>query len=195
MKKTLIILVAFMGLAGCRSFIFFNSCSDRKGLFLEEFAVKDIKLDSIVNLMIHQENLPNYVWVLELNKKDSIYSFAFSRQEQESVGYKYVYYRNKRIIGFINKDDYDIIVLSDINHKKDFLKSFYTFIEPACQTKRFSYLYFPDNQYCDESMQEYNGIRIPTSGLSYEPTYTEFLYKNREFITSAITKMPFFARE
>ncbi len=192
MKK--VFINKFLHIVFLLSCIIFNNCSDRKGLFLEEFAVKDIELDSIVNLMIHQEILPNYVWVLELNKKDSVYSFAFSRQEQESVGYKYVYYRNKRIIGFINKNDYDIIVLSDINHKKDFLKSFYHFIEPVCQTKRFPYLFFPDNQYCDENMQEYNGIRIPTSGLLYEPTYTEFLNKKREFITSAITKKPYFAQ-
>lgn len=103
---------------------------------------------------------------MELNKLNSdTLEFVYSFHESEDRLRNYfIGLKNKRVVGFIDKDSLDILIVSNINDYYD-LNILKRFISVQPRKKRFEYLFFsPMSGFDFESM--------------YEPLCWHFKYAN-----------------
>lgn len=145
-----------------------------EGMTLERFEIDNSELDSMVNYMvqyskINETYIKDKVIVLELvNDIDSV-QMVFSFQNRDNLVNKYIYYFNKRIVGYITCNNTDIIVLTNINSFVDFVDCFSKYIHPINVTKYFDYMYFPSKLYYNEELDGWND-----GSLVYDPVFYSF---------------------
>ena len=128
------------------------SCNKQSsGFVLQDFEISNHKLDSITSLYttyyLETDKDKNEVIVLEFLIRDSIPEFWFSIHGKDELRDHYIFYYNTRIIGYLTRNNCQIILLSRINFKDQFESTFCKFIYPTEKKERIDYLFFPDNQY------------------------------------------------
>lgn len=168
-----------------------NNCSFR----LQEFVISNYGLDSIVNLFTHDYNSVNNnmdngnVIVIDFQYHDSIPQVWISIHEKNELRDKYIFQQNKRIIGYLIKNERTIVLLSGVNLKSDFEFIFGSFIYPKSNTKRFDYIFYPDNQYESDSVvvrlesgDVIKKSRWPVVYSMYNPHYVQFKYVDGVFV-------------
>lgn len=144
-RKNIIILI----------FIILSACcnpSDNAGFNLQIFNLSSSQLEDMVkdiSLDVKKYNKKGYTSIMELNRYDSIPEFWFSYQLNENIN-NYIFNNNKRIVGYLNYNDVDFLLLSNINNKSDFEMFFYKFVIPTKEKKKINYLYFPGFQYTSD---------------------------------------------
>ena len=88
----------------------------------------------------------------------------------------YIFDYNRRIVGYIKTKSKDVIVLAKINSKYDFQDVYYKFLIPTTHTKKFDFIYFPDDMYC---IPDEKGIPCPPQ--FFDVDYKVFIYRNNKF--------------
>ena len=160
---------------------FYNCSNDNsRGFSLQQFDVKNIQLDSIICSFMNNNNeeikdLSNKVPILALHHIDSFPAFNFTFVEKEDVSPYCIFEENRRIVGYVEIKNKDVIVLTKTNSKLYFAMEFYKFLIPTNHTKKFDFIYFPDDMYC---VPDENGIPCPPH--SFEPNYKVYIYKNNK---------------
>ena len=171
-----------------------NSCKKKSnGYNLQKFEISNHKLDSIVNKFTaeYEKNCSpkeRKIIVLDLIYKDSIPQFWFTFLKKEELINSYIYYYNKRIVGYITRNNSDLILLSNINYKIEFENIFSGFIYPTKKNKIFDYINFPNNQYKNDSTEIGINDKViihnswPEVALSIDYAYVIFEYRDKKFI-------------
>jgi len=170
-----------------------SSCNkSSSGFVLQNFEVSNHKLDSLI-INLTGEYIKKYkeedrqIIVLELLSNDSIPEFWFSFHEKNELRDYLIFQQNRRIIGYITKNNLQIILLSKINSKIEFENTFCTFIYPTEKMQRFDYIYFPDDQYKMYEEIKINDKRVKVSRWPeiigcHRYGYYQFKYRNNRFI-------------
>ena len=165
------------------------------GFNLQKFEISNHKLDSIIGKLTaeYEKNCSiekRKIVVLDLRFIDSIPQFWFSFHEKDELRDYFIFYQNRRIIGYLSKNNTELILLSDINSKNEFEKLFSNFIYPTKKKKIFEYIFFPNNQYKNDStelkikdviMKEYSW---PEGTNMHDYPHIPFKYINKEFINN-----------
>lgn len=154
-----------------------TSKEKERGTYLECFKFDNQEVDSIVHLMVNysKENKDylNEQMVLELvNDIDSI-RLDFSFQNYEDLINKYIFFWNKRIVGYAVVDNTNIVILSNVNILSDFSHCFSIYMHPTGKNKFFRTIYFPSNQYYDDTQKGWNH-----GSIIYDPVIYSFGLKN-----------------
>lgn len=118
-----------------------NNLSDHR---LTNFEIIDSKLDSVTEEIITS---------LSLNKKlhkDSLYVGLSLNQKKDTIVFEYSLYNdiddvktynviaeNRRVIGYTQKNDINIILFSDINRYNEMMYTLKKFIKPTTKYKKF----------------------------------------------------------
>lgn len=175
--------VSFLSLIVC--ILVLSGCNGNRGFSLQKFEVKNTQLDSIVRSFVDSiekiESSSNGIPIMTIHHLDSIPAFYFTVDEKESITPMYIFSNNRRIVGYINTKNKDIIVLTSINSKFDFEMEFYKFLIPTDHLKSFDFIYFPDDMYC---VADENGLPCPP--ILFDPNYKVFIYKNNKFEMDSI---------
>lgn len=183
--KAILFSLLIMGIGSC------NMSDKDNGFHLEEFAIDDIILESIVDSMVEmhlpilQSEKDEHVVSLNLAKRDSVLLFVFSSRKKNEIINRYIYRENKRIMGYINSKDKEVILLSDIDHLADIGTLYGRFIHPTGNKKPFKYMKYPSNLYIGENQDSW-----PHFELIYDPTYIIYPFMNNRFLSPHITKDP-----
>lgn len=175
--------------------LFVVSCSQYSdGFVLQNFEVSNSNLDSIVNKLSNEyakntKNENRKIIVLDFRLIDSIPQFWFSFHTKDDLRDYFIFYQNRRIIGYLTKSYNDIILLSDINAKNKFEDVFSNFIYPTKKKKRFDFLYFPDNQYNNDSTEVISDNGAVAKEYSWpnivcmrDYAYIQYKFINDEFV-------------
>lgn len=171
------------------------SCSKpSSGFVLQNFEVSNHKLDSLINILTCEykkkyKEEERKIIVLEFLVNDSIPEFWFSFHEKNELRDYYIFNQNRRVIGYLSKNNFQILLLSRINSKIEFEEAFSAFIYPTEKKQRFDYLYFPDNQYKLYEEMDIDGKRVkvscwPETTGCHRYGYYQFIYKNNRFINA-----------
>ena len=182
-KAILLLFLTMEIIVSCRT-------SDKEnGFLLEEFIVDEVELKSIVDSVIkkHLTILQSEEKVMSLNitHKDSITFFVFSLRNKNEIIDKYIYRENKRILGYINSMNEEILLLSDIDELPEVGLICNHFVHPTGNVQLFEYLKYPSNLYIGEDHNSW-----PYFELIYDPTYIIFPYKNNRFTQPYMTTNP-----
>jgi len=170
-----------------------ESCNKQSsGFVLQNFEISNHKLDSITILYtkhyVDTEKDKKKVVVLEFLIRDSLPEFWFSIHRKDELRDYYIFHYNTRIIGYLTRNNCQIILLSRINLKDKFEASFCKFIYPTEKKERIDYLFFPDNQYLMYEEKEIPGRglvklnRWPVDNIPYTYSYYKLKYINKEFV-------------
>ncbi|MDD4970296.1 MAG: hypothetical protein PHT07_12800 [Paludibacter sp.] len=163
------------------------------GFNLQKFEISNHKLDSIINKFTAEYGKncsieKRKIIVLDLRFIDSIPQFWFSFHEKDELRDFFIFYQNRRIIGYLTKNKSELIVLSDVNSKNKFEKLFSNFIYPTKKSKIFDYIFFPDNQFKNDSVElKINGVIVkeyswPEVTSMHDYPHIPFKYINNDFI-------------
>lgn len=175
----------------------FFSChgvEKHNGFRLNEFAIDDVRLRAIVDSMVEmhlpvlQSEKEKKIISLNFSRKDSVLYFVFSLRDEEELIVKYIYRENKRIVGYTNSRNIEVILLSDIDDLSEFGKQYERFIHPTKNSKAFNYMKFPENLYIRDDSNTW-----PDFELLYDPTYIVYPYVNNSFLQPVMTKDPDFS--
>ena len=151
--------------------------NNSRGFSLQQFEVKNPQLDSIIHSFVDSvgkiEDLSNDIPIMLLDHLDSVPAFYFISDQKEGMSSMYIFRPNKRIVGYAKTKNKDVIILTSINSIYDFEKEYYKFLIPTNHTKKFDFIYFPDDMYC---IPDENGI--PCFPTTFEPSFKVFIYKN-----------------
>ena len=158
-------------------FLIFYNCSDRKGFSLQQFEIKNTQLDSVIHSFVDSINrikdLSHDIPIMALHHIDSFPAFYFTIVDKENVSPNCIFNNNRRIVGYIKTKNKDMIVLTTENSTSRFQMEFYKFLIPTYRTKKFDFVYFPDDMYC---VPDEKGIPCPP--LHFETNYKVFIYRN-----------------
>jgi hypothetical protein len=165
------------------SFCIFISC-DKSGFELQRFEIRNKDLinlaDNYIDSVKKYDSISKleYVPVIILHKIDSnpAFYFYYDNIKKEDLSTKFIASYNRRIIGYLEINGIEVIVLSTENEKFYFELEFYKFLIPTDQTKQFHYIYFPSDMYClDED-------GLPCLSGIYEPSPKNmYLFKDERF--------------
>lgn len=172
----------------CMLIIGFTNCKHEKkprGFNLQRFDIVSSHLDSVVQGLNDSCNVKRAfadgeVLIMVLRIWDSKPEFCFTTAKKEDVTKLYTSMDYWRIVGYIEHNNVDFIVLSTESNKTDFELEFYKYIHPTNDTKCFDYIYFPDDMYA-----------IMSDGRPYPPPFFDphidyFVYINNKIIPKKI---------
>jgi hypothetical protein len=150
------------------------SCKNR-GFGLQKFEIQDSTLvtiadkyiDSVKALEYFRDGFP----LMILHEIDTFPGFYFTYAEKEDISLKYIFKENRRIVGYVEVNSKDMIVLSTMSGSYKFEHNFFRFLIPTYMTKEFDFIYFPENLYC---VPDRSGFPCPPSLL--DPSYKIFIY-------------------
>ena len=172
-KACLIIFFMCTILFGCKE-------ETNMGLKLQGFIIENPELQGVLNnACVKVQMLKNdeFVLVLDLKLRDSDPEFWITYLEKKNLNY-YIFNANRRIVGYINVLNRDVVVLSTINSVTNFELTFYEFLKPTDYLKRFSYVYFPEHQY-----------RINSHGIGYPPILRDYNFLIYKFSEKRFVKL------
>ena len=155
---------------------------------LNEFIISE-ELDSTFNFVIsHLNEEYTSEIVLELMKSDTLSSIDISLQDREYIS-KYVYYYNRRVVGFTKKGKDSIIILSNINNLYDLGETFCNYLRPTERKGVITYLKIPLSLYeipvSNEKLSDdifYNNGNWADIPYMYEPSVFSFQIKDKKII-------------
>jgi len=188
-KSKVTILFTLLFILG--SFYSCNVSEKRCGFRLSEFVIDDVRLGSIIDSMVEmhlpilQSDKEKKVLSLNLARRDSSLLFVFSLRGEDELINRYIYRENKRIVGYTNSGDIDVILLSDIDDLSELGQQYGRFIHPTGKHKAFKYMKFPENLYIGDNLNTW-----PDFELVYDPTYIVYPYINNTFLHPIMTKDP-----
>lgn len=162
------------------------SCGENKsqtGVQLNEFIVNE-ELDSTINYVI--SNLKEGYecdLVIELMKSDSTLSIDISLQNRKFIN-TYIYYYNRRVVGFTKKGKDSIIILSNINHLNDLGKTFCNYLQPIERKGDIHYLQNPLSLYDIKKANR----RLLSDSLCNIGNWTDIPYMYEPFVFSFIIR-------
>ena len=129
MKKIIYIFVLFL-----------VSCTEHETK-LTEFTITNPILDSVTNEVIknvYPKEKRDKSLVLSFEEKNDTLNFVYALYNSlDDLSYHYVFIRNYRVIGYVDKGDYDIFVMSNINNYTDMITKIDHFISPSERDKDF----------------------------------------------------------
>jgi hypothetical protein len=172
-----IIVTLLIGLTTCKKE------SIQHGFYLQRFEVLNPQLKAVIQGIKDSIYINNglgtekKVSIMVLRVYDSIPEFCFTSTDIDEVSTMYIFKDSRRIVGYIDLDDSPLIVLSSVSSQYEFVNVFYKFLIPTENTKRFEYIYFPDNLYC---LPDENGIPCPP--LLFDPYYYAYAFKDGRFV-------------
>ena len=190
LNKLTLTLLAIILIGCCKTSI------PQKGFSLQEFKIANKELDKVVKIISKEfysqsqsKNISNLNLLLDLREsKDTIPEFWFTYfDDNDDLRERIIYRSNKRIVGYINCNNIDVILISSIAYKSDFEELFCKFIYPTNNTKQFDFLYFPANQY---QFNKYIVAKDKADSLTkwvteaefFDPAYIVFRYENGKMV-------------
>lgn len=149
-----------------------------KGTELQKFKILDTKLDSVINYTINElyrtEEQRNRTMVIELNAITDTIDVVFSfYKDPDMISTHLLAVYNYRILGYITKNDMDILLLTNIFDIYDVWDKLCKFIKAEQQTKFFKYIYI---------RSWYLHSKYWDNGHMFEPLRWHFKYINGNFI-------------
>ncbi len=168
------------------------SCHDVEGYELEEFVFLDKKCDSIsrnyVRYVASNEDFTDCL-VMECNYTDGEYVYLLSHHNKDKVMSYFIQHCNKRVIGYVDYDGQQIILLTDMDDILSFKKYFKNILKPLPRSRRFGFI-------CHQTFLCYNEQNVEDNcwsylELVYDPLF--FVYKNKNGVWSlpVITTNPY----
>jgi hypothetical protein len=150
------------------------SCKN-KGFNLQKFEIRnadiiniaDKYIDSIETLEYFRDGFP----LMVLHEIDTFPAFYFTYAEKEDVSLDYIFKENRRIVGYVEVNSKDMIVLSTMSNSYKFEHNFFRFLIPTYMIKEFDFIYFPENLYC---VPDSSGFPCPPP--FFDPSYKIFIY-------------------
>lgn len=143
---------------------------------LLEFSIIDSKVDSVTKFMIHELYTKKYqaketmALGFNLMSNDTIeLVYSFHDRKNNELADRFIPINNKRVIGYVNIEDVDIVLLSNINVMEDLTKTLSKIIKPTSNSKAFVNLIYSDSFY-----KRYWNYEI----IGYEPLCWHFKYKD-----------------
>lgn len=143
---------------------------------LQQFSIIDSQVDSVTRMVIHEAYSPSRQttedMALGINRieNDTIeLMYSFHDKKDNELSNEFIPINNKRVLGYINIDGIDIILLSNINDFNELREFLSKIISPTSKRKAFCKLKYSNSLY-DKSTWEY--------GTMYEPLCWHFKYKN-----------------
>lgn len=113
---------------------------------LDEYNISE-ELDSMVDYVISNlEEKHTCDLVMELMKSDTLLSIDITLQNRSLIN-KYIYYYNRRVVGFVKKEEDSIIILSNINSMHDLGNTFGRYLHPTRRKGKFRHLQIPLSLY------------------------------------------------
>jgi len=155
------------------------SCNNKNGFSLQQFDIQNKQLSSLIHSFADSIGKREEVPVIVLHHLDSFPAFYFVFAEKEAITPMHIFMNNRRIVGYIKTKSKDVIVLTTINSEYNFRSEFYKFLIPTIRTKKFDFIYFPNDMYCINYIPDEKGIPYPP--ILFEPNYKVYIYKNNEF--------------
>lgn len=146
------------------------------GFKLQKFTVLNANLQIIIDSLdrkIEEKKQKDYELVLELNKHDSLPEFWFIYGTKGAINH-HIFSTNRRIVGYLENKNIDVLLLSNINDKMRFESFFYSFVKPSDKTKEFNYIVFPSWQYAVDE----NGRGLPYPSVDYQ--YLFYIFENKK---------------
>jgi hypothetical protein len=170
------------------TFTILISCKNR-GFGLQKFEIQDSTLITIADKFIDSVKFSDDVTkdgipLLILHKIDTFPGFYFTYAEKEDVSLKYIFRENRRIVGYVEVNSKDMIVLSTISDSYDFECNFLRFLIPTYTTKEFDFIYFPNNLYC---VPDNSGFSCSPS--LFNPPYKIFIYMENKIEEFDVVKV------
>ena len=150
-----------------------ESKHDRMLIPLEYFTIKDMELDSITRLLANTFNCNDEerVAVMDFMLEDSCKVYRLSCHDKSYVMESYIYWQNRRIIGYTEFDTKPVILLSSVQNHRDFLNVFSSELELHTGEKTFDFIYVPNCRY--KWIEDTDSWR--DKGILYEPIF--FVYR------------------
>ena len=159
------------------------SCHDVDGYELEEFIFVDKKCDSIsreyINNIAKKMGLTDCL-VMECNCTNEEYVYLLSRHTKDIVMSHYIQHCNKRVIGYIEYDGQEMILLTDMDDILDFKNKFINILKPLHRSKRFSFI--SHQTFLCYNEQNVEGNNWSYLELVYDPLF--LVYKNKNGVWS-----------
>ena len=174
-------------------FLILNSCISTN-FKLQNFEIINKEFDSIVNIVSKNycsncnENEKKVIVVDFTLDNNSIPEFWFSFHEKNELRDFYIFHLNRRIIGYVVKNNVDIILLSNVNRKDIFESYFCKFIRPTEITKKINYLYFPNNQYKQSELIKTSDGQKTISRWPDHYGIHDYIYIHFKFINNKIVQ-------
>ncbi len=159
-----------------------SDCMDRnkpKGFLLQRFEIIDIQLDSLVSNFINENanKKESEAIIIILRIFNCAPEFIFTITPKEYLSESFIYENTKRIVGFIELKNEQILLLSNESNKTEFEMDFYKFILPTQEQSCIPYVYFPEMQY----NAYVDGTPYPPS--IFDPKYYYFAYKDGQMVS------------
>ena len=123
------------------------SCSMNKegteqGTVLTEFRIANEPLDSIADDFLQRIKKNDRVLLLSFEEVNDSINFVFTTcRSMHEVGIEYLFLQNYRIIGYVNKNDFDIILMTNINFLR-ITENIKQMIRPLDNSRLFTGLYY-----------------------------------------------------
>lgn len=114
---------------------------------------------------------------------DSLNVICVSLQK-DNISINYIHRENKRIVGYLEHEGRDYLLLSDINNRSDLIRFYRNYFVPSAREKGFPYLAYPTYQYNDPDTL---GKWVTTECL-FCPVYVIFQYKESKLIKTLMTR-------
>lgn len=185
-KDNFIIILLLLCLCGCNEEKSYNN-----GFILEEFVFDTHQLDSIVNSVaelysnsLSKSNLSDdngKVLILELSGCPNNLLFNFVCLKKYAAIYKYIFWHNKRIVGYNKTVLTEVILVSDINDLADFKNCFSNIMHPTGNIKNFHFLSFPKDLYSKGSQG------WADFDLVFDPRFIVYQYDGKTFSAPILT--------
>ena len=151
LKKNIKLLgVSAIGISIIAGFIlcFSNHCSFCRNDYrtkLTEFTITNPALDSVTNEVtrnIYPKEKRNKSIVLSFEEENDTLNFIYALFDSlDDLSYHYVFIRNYRVIGYVDKGDYEMFVMSNINNYTDMIMKVESFIKPSEKYKDFNCIF------------------------------------------------------
>ena len=123
------------------------SCSMNKegteqGTVLTEFRIANEPLDSIADVFLQRIKKNDRVLLLSFEEVNDSINFVFTTcRSMHEVRIEYLFLQNYRIIGYVNKNDFDIILMTNINFLR-ITENIKQMIRPLDNSRLFTGLYY-----------------------------------------------------
>lgn len=167
------------------------SCHDKGGYELEEFVFLDKKCDSISrDYAGHAARNKDFTdcMVMECNYANGEYVYLLSHHNKDKVMSHFIQHCNKRVIGYIECDGQQMILLTDMNEILVFKKYFKNVLKPVHRSKRFGFIRHQTFLcYDEQNVADNNWSSLE---LIYDPLFLVYKYKNGTWSSPVFTTNP-----
>lgn len=138
--KRLWINIIFVSITLCSCSM--NKEGTEQGTVLTEFRIANEPLDSIADDFLQRIKKNDRVLLLSFEEVNDSINFVFTTcRSMHEVRIEYLFLQNYRIIGYVNKNDFDIILMTNINFLR-ITENIKQMIRPLDNSRLFTGLYY-----------------------------------------------------